>query len=250
MPIYVPHDYVLQHLRSEDLLRAGISANLVSVSGTNVHFYHQLILEYLAAVGLAQVGLPTKLARPRFDRRGGRVATKWDQVIIALSGISSKPDWIVRDVAEVDPCLALECVASGIRVSETTRRSAIEHLQAFTSDDGVEGRVAAGRALGLIGDGAAVTFLLGSMRRGPWEVRQASAWVLRELRIPALPGLLEALRDWDQDIRDATATAVRQIGSAAVPVLLAVLHDEHWSMRRGAAWALGEIGDPLRCRVW
>jgi HEAT repeat protein len=243
MPIHVSREYALVHVRDEGLLRAGISANLLGVQGENVFFYHQLIQEYLAAVGVSQVGIPPKLMRPRFDKRGSRLARKWDQVIIALSGIVIKPDWIVREVSEVDPYLALDCVASGIPVDESTRQQAIEGLKNYVSDDGSDGRIAAGRLLASLGDSSAIDVLMDAMRTATWDIRQTAARSLREIRVPPLPGLLEALRDWEQDLREATATAVRHIGSGAVPVLLNVLYDEHWSVRRGAAWALGEIGD-------
>lgn len=243
MPNYVPKEFVIDFLESESLLRAGISANLLASQGETVHFYHQLIQEYLAAVGLAGLGLPTKLLRPKFDRRGARIARKWDQVIIALSGIVAEPDWVVLDVMEVDPYLALECIASGIPVTSVTKQQVISQLKRFVESDETDGRIAAAKLLNSVRDPAAVDFLLDVMRDAPWEMRQAAMRVLKTLHVPALPGLLEALLDWDQELREATATAVRQIGVNAIPVLIHVLHDERWSVRRGAAWALGEIGD-------
>src|SRR5690606_27491611 len=98
--------------------------------------------EYFAAVGLAAAGMPTLLMRPTFDRRGHRLATKWDQVIIALCGIVSNPDLTVSHVAEVDPFLALECIASGINVSIDTRDQVISYLMHFIALEN-NGRVAA-----------------------------------------------------------------------------------------------------------
>lgn len=242
MPNYVSRLYVLSYVQDEALLRAGISAAFMLAQGDHLHFYHQLILEYFAAVGLSSAGLPTMLTRPTFDRAGLRLATKWDQVIIALCGIVSNPDLTVSYVAEVDPFLALECIGSGINVSIDTRDQVIAYVLSFVEAEPT-GRIAAALALNAIGHAAGLDILLDTMRSAEWEMRQSASHVLNEMRVPQLPGLLEALHDWEQDIREATATAVRQIGANAVPVLLSVLHDEHWSMRRGAAWALGEIGD-------
>jgi HEAT repeat protein len=241
-PNIISREYALKYLGSEALLRVSISVNIITSQSENVHFNHQLILEYFAAVGLEQVGLPTRLTRPRFDAYGGRTVTKWDQVIVALSGIASNSDAIVRSVAEVDPYLALECIASGIRVTEYTYQQVVSQLTNMLEAEGVGG-VAAVRALDAVGDESAIDLLMDTMRAGEWNIRCAATWALREIRIPQLPGLMDALHDWEQDIRDVTATAVRQIGSSAIPMLLDVLYDDHWSMRRGAAWALGEIGD-------
>ena len=149
------------------------------------------------------------------------------------------PDLIVSEVSEVDPYLALECVASGIKISPTAYEQAIARLQQYVEAADIDGRIAAARLLGDLGHEDAVAILMDAMSHGTWEVRQAAAWALRDVRISPLPGLLEALHDWDQDDSDVTATAVRQIGSNAIPMLLSILHGEHWSMRRGAAWAAG-----------
>jgi HEAT repeat protein len=242
-PIFLSRESALRHLGGEDLLLAASAASIIGVQNDSVFFFHQPVREYLAAVRLIPVGLATKLMQSRFDRWGNRVAQKWDRVIVALSGIAPNPDAVVRVVAEVDPFLALECIASGISVSAEAQEETIARLKQMLINDGNDGRVAAGKMLAAIGDHDALTILLDAMRSGAWEVRQSAAATLRGVRIPPLPGLIEALHDWDQDIREATAAAVRKIGAPAVPVLLEVLHHEHWSLRRGAAWALGEIGD-------
>jgi HEAT repeat protein len=105
-------------------------------------------------------------------------------------------------------------------------------------------REAAAKALGRIGDAAAVPGLLAALRDESWQVREAAAEALGEIGAPAVPGLLAALRDADWQVRRAAAAALREIGdAAAVPGLLAALRDADWVVRREAAEALGEIGD-------
>ncbi len=97
-PVYVPSDVALAAMGSPDYLDAGNSANFLEIEGDNVRFSYQLIQEYFAALGVARAGLPTKLTRPQFNPSGERIPHKWDQVIVALSGMD---DDAVRDAKEV-----------------------------------------------------------------------------------------------------------------------------------------------------
>ena len=57
MPVDVSREYALLFLGSEEILRMGKNANYLTININNVRFYHQLIQEYFAAIGLSRVGL-------------------------------------------------------------------------------------------------------------------------------------------------------------------------------------------------
>lgn len=243
MPVYVTRDYALQQLGNPDLLKLGIRAKFLEEEGATVRFSHQLMQEYFAALGLARKGLPTRLAQANISPSGQRIAGKWDAVIIALCGVAPTPDTIIRTVAEVDPFLALECVASGVRVVEATREMAVTHVLSAIHQKSHIGRVVAASLLHQIDHEAALPVMLAAMRDGPWEARITAYELFRQTWLPEFPGLIEALHESSLTMREATATALVQIGAAVLPNLLQLLRDENWATRRGAAWGLGEMRD-------
>ncbi len=242
-PIDVPLAFAL-HYMPPGLLQAGLSADFIETRGEQVRFHHLLMQEFFAASGLARGGSASRMEQPRFDRWGKRSAGKWDQVIIALCGIVEDADEVVRQVAAVNPYLALDCIASGVQISDDTRDESVTRMLEILGDESSAGRVAAVEALGAVGDAAAWPVLLDALRDKNWYVRVAAAEALRKASIPTVAGLFEALSEWDWDVRAAAARALKQIGDTAVPGLLEALRSKEWSVRRGAAEALREIGDP------
>lgn len=243
LPTSIPHALAAQILPDERFIQAGSHAGLLEARNGYVRFTYKMLQEYFAAVGLNRVDLVTRMRTPQFDIAGERLAGRWDQVVVMMAGIAANPDALVRDVAEIDPFLAGECVSSGVRVSDPVYDRVIISLTSFAQGLVQDGRMAATKALKAIGRKTIVPFLLELMRTGSWKARLAASEMLAENGAPIPPDLLTALRDWDWKMDDRVAVALRRVGTEAVPVLLSVLHDEHWERRRGAAWALGAIGD-------
>ncbi len=242
-PVYVSSAYATEHIGLPSLLCAENSGHFLQVESGQVRFKQQHLQDYFAALRLQREEPATYLAEPKFDLRGHRIVRKWDAAIVILSGLVPEPDAFVREVCAVNPFLALECVLSGLNIAATTREQAVHQVLNTMFIDGRDGRVAAARLLGEVNPELAMRILLDTMRDVAWEVRWAATAVLRELRLPLLPGLTEAINNLDQKQRDVTAAGLRQLGEAALPTLIQLLHDENWFTRRSAAWALGEIGD-------
>lgn len=243
-PARIPRAEALETLGDDTLLRAGRNAGVLEVHEDTVGFATRWVQEYYAAVGLERSDLPTKLTSPRFDERGDRIASPWDQVIILLAGIVPNPDDVMRDVAEVDPYLVGQTTASGVRVSDYVYDQTIGNLTEDAAASAQTGRVAAAKALNQVGRRASTPILLEIMRSASWQARQSASWALKASGAPVPPALLSTLRDWDWNMDERTAASLRAVGADAVPLLLDVLlEDEQWTRRRGAAWALGEIGD-------
>ena len=243
LPTSISRQQSAEILRDERFIQAGCHAGLLEASGERIRFSYRLLQEYFAAVGLNRVDLISRLRSPRFDSVGERLASQWDQVIVMMAGIAANPDALIRDVAEIDPFLAGECVASGVRISDPVYDTVIHSLTSFAEDLATDGRMAATKALKAIGRKTIVPFLLELMRSGSWKARQSASRMLAQSGATVPPDLIKSLRDWDWNMDDRVASSLRRVGTDAVPVLLSVLHDEHWARRRGAAWALGAIGD-------
>lgn len=113
---------------SPEILEIASSANIIIIQDEKLKFYHQLMQEFFAALELKKCDLLKKIQRPQISE-GQRKDTHWDQVIIALCGISESPDDIVNYILQAnDPYLAAVCISSGIQVRETTIEKTIEQL--------------------------------------------------------------------------------------------------------------------------
>jgi HEAT repeat protein len=244
MPIYVPVEDAIEYVGSRDLIEIACAANFLEQAGDSIRFTHQLMLEYFAAHGLARVELAARLRKPQLNDLGQRIPQKWDGVVITLAGMGeTNPEEVTRAVLDIDPYLALECIASGIDVSNTLRRQAVNRVLATLIDEYHESRLAAVNALAAIGHEQAVTILLDALRIGRWANRMAALDALERVRITPLPGVTDALSGLSDDLRESTAVALRKIGEDAIPTLLQLLGSPQWEMRRNAAWALGVVGD-------
>lgn len=243
MPTSIPRERAAELMGGDQYLREARAAGILEVRGHLARFNSLLVQEYFAATAITRPDLPAMLYNARFDSRGERIATKWDQVLIMLAGLQPNPDYIVRDIAEVDPYLAGFAIASGVRVSDQVYDGTIGSLMSYAQDADPDEKVAAAKALNSIGRRASVPALLELMRSASWHARQSAWWALRDVHAPIPAELLLALADWDWKMNDAVAQALRKVGAEALPLLLNVLRDESWEKRRGAAWALGEIGD-------
>ncbi|PRY15812.1 HEAT repeat domain-containing protein [Kineococcus rhizosphaerae] len=123
----------------------------------------------------------------------------------------------------------------------------VPRLVALLADPVAEVRNAAARALGRIGDTAAVTPLLTGLQRRPGLPPGIVGMALLDLGTPALPFLREAVRGPAVPVR---ALAIDLLGhhndTGALDVLLPVLAAEAdpAALRLSAATALGRIGSP------
>jgi HEAT repeat protein len=137
-------------------------------------------------------------------------------------------------------------------------RLAIQPLGALLTDEGRDpaARGAAARALGRIGDIAALAALGKALAANDASVRAAAVQSLRDLRNFQDPTLaVPLLADADEDVR---VQAIYTIGSTRGRALVSagsdntvralaalVSGDPSARVRKKAAWALGEIGAPV-----
>ncbi|MBZ0316746.1 MAG: HEAT repeat domain-containing protein [Anaerolineae bacterium] len=243
-PIDVPLNYAEAKLRNADLLGIGRSANLITIGGSEMRYSHQSMLEYFAAAGLLKVGLATRLRKPEFGIFGRR-ATKWDEVVLASCGLVSEPATVVNKVVGIDPFLAAACIGSGIEITATAHENVVDRLLIAMCETASVVRAEAAKALGRIGDPAAVPYLVDARYDMEKNVRSWVGWALGQIGDPAaVPYLVDALRDIDSRVRSAAEVALGRIGTSAIPALSDALRDADSGMRSAAAIALGQIGTP------
>ncbi|MCB9452135.1 MAG: HEAT repeat domain-containing protein [Anaerolineaceae bacterium] len=260
-PMDVPNQWALRQLSGRhwwqkvdhtlmSVLWVAHRAHLVEIRGRQMRFYHRLIQEYFAAVKLQESGVKSVLARPDFYL--GRIAGKWDQVIIALCGLVEDAEAVIEEVIPLDPWLALDCIHSGIRVSSKCYERLLNELynRMLAMDWPV--RRAAVRVLGEIGDPAAIPALvMHGLVDSDWPVRRTAATALGNISVSdVVSGLIEALQDENYNVRQAATDALGAVGVLAVPALAEKLADTDYPWRSNlricdyAAEALKKIDTP------
>ncbi|MBK8021301.1 MAG: HEAT repeat domain-containing protein [Chloroflexi bacterium] len=237
MPNSVSREYVLRFL-AESILIAGKSANFIEIRGDEIRFYHQLLQEYFAAVHLAEVGIGNKLRPPKYSSRYTRIAQKWDQVIIALCGITA-PDATITQIAKIDPDLAVTCLESGITVSQTAFSTLLNELQMTLRNKDSAARYSAAEALRRL-EWSPKTSELKSW----YAVAQQNWKHCIEIGQKCIPALVNALSDNDKVrlpvIRVLAAIRAKEV----VPILIQLLQTGNKEVRLSSIRALRDLDEP------
>jgi len=241
----VPEEYAMGKLAAPLLLAVGESASYLTRDAGTVRFYHQLLQEYFAAVGLGKAGVESRLAGASYSSLPGGVrmdpllwpsrgATKWDEAIVALCGIVDDPSELVSEVLKGDPSLAGRCVETGILLNPETRSKTIHRLVAMLRESDFPVSNALMEALRRLGDSEAAPGLVEILRVGrsesyhPGDPRQFAAMALGGIGGPiAVAGLAEALQCESPRLRIRAAESLAELGDpAAAPGLVAALWDD------------------------
>lgn len=227
-PTIVPLSYALKYINKNDLLSVGENANLVMIEDDTVRFYHPLLQEYFAAIKLKQLGLHSRLKPPTISSLfvAYREPSKWDQVIIALCGISSDSDSTVRQIIPEDPWLAAECIASGINISEIIHQELVDGFIAKLRDKDHDIAAAGISALSEIGGTELIPVFLEAQHSQHSMVRRQATNALGRLGDKSVvPHLIQALYDGDQMVVSEASHALgKRKDFTAVNALIETLH--------------------------
>ena len=243
MGIHTPVEYALEIMGDERQLYAAISLNLIELRYGNVRFVYDIFRDYYAALALAKHDITRNVFPPQLGRGGVYQPHKWDRPVIILSGLLPEHQVNLVEIARQNPFLALECIASGLNVSDRLIEPIMGRLIQIANTKESDARVATARILGKINYDLALPILLEAMRDGQWDVRWAAMLSLREIEVATLPGLTEVLEELDHSTQESAHMAIRYLGESALPTLLELLQHQDRKTRRSAAWALGYIKD-------
>ena len=185
--------------------------------------------EYFAAIEVERRGLMSVLTKPIYGLYGTRGAGKWDQVIVAFLGITGKDtDELLREICDQDFYLAAACIASGIKVLETTRRDLFPQIIA---DNGIYYTVSASaNLLAEAGETLIAPYLITLLGHHNYHrVGNGASNALLQLGKPAVPYLIQGLDNSRSEIRARCAGIMGAIGDErAVPALIRRLSDQGW----------------------
>lgn len=275
-------EYALLHLGEETVLQHALDTSILRMRDGLIHFSHRKIRDFLATRQLLVEGVYTRLTRAHFGSDYKRLKSKWESVVVLCSGLVSNSSEFIRTIAQVNPFLALECIASGINVSDPVLTEVIDHLIGYTVQLGSNQFDILQHLLPTIVDAQAASTLLENLHRklkptgeytsqtadeelimllkklgtdvvriliealrgDKWQRRSSAAWALGELREPmAVPSLIEALRDESEDVRKEAVLALTRIGKPALPRLLKALEDPDPDLRAVVIKLLSHLND-------
>lgn len=102
----------------EDLVHAGLSASILAERGGAIHFYHQLMQEYFAAVRILAGEPVEELASNE----------KWREVLAAAAGLARDPSDFVAHVFRGSAVTAAHCVALASDIRDDVVDRVVERL--------------------------------------------------------------------------------------------------------------------------
>lgn len=209
------YEDAVKHIGNEIIIKDAIKANYLQLEGEQISFYHQLIQEYFAALKVKDLAIAEILVQPTVFVLDFRVSNKWDQVIIALSGILENADEFVTELATIDPWLASDCLHTGINVSKEVRETAIINalLNQFNNSDDT------------------------------WLLSTTAIHLAKYGVVDALPKMFEMLydEDEDEDVQEAAIIALRIIGEPAIEGLKKAIEHERYQVRNASVRCLIDI---------
>lgn len=117
--------------------------------------------------------------------------------------------------------------------------AAVPGLTGALQDEQAAVRRAAAKALGKLGNVAALADLLRALTDADIGTRRFAAQALGRIgHASAVAALSDSLRDPDQDVREASGVALGKIGQPAAPILLEALSDPNPEIGMHAIFAL------------
>ncbi|MFN8419488.1 MAG: HEAT repeat domain-containing protein [Anaerolineae bacterium] len=243
-PTNVTESYATFYIMSGDLLKIAEKASYISIENGQIRFYHQLMQEYFAAVGLNRVGiqyitgeLETSGRLRVIDSFSNRLTpNKWSQVIIALSGIVDNPQELISRLAISDPILAQDCIRSGIDVSHSIL---VPRLNKLLNSNNPRLRSTALFGLGRTGDITLIEEILEYLGDNNQTVWDAAIRSIAEVGVTAIPLIVSHLRDANDIILGRLGLALIYMNASVIPNLISYLDDENARVRATIASVFG-----------
>lgn len=166
---------LIAHDRAADILKAGVSLNVLDEDDrrSEIAFFHQLLQEFFAARRLARNPDPALVhvewaadeVSPALDETIAGLAdgdplpplpqTGWEETTLTAAPMAKDPQAFIRDLIPRNLPLAARCAASpelkvDADLKREIQRALIDRTRDMKAD--LRARIAAGEALGLIGD--------------------------------------------------------------------------------------------------
>lgn len=162
---------------------------------------------------------------------------------IRVIGVEAAPVW-ERALSQEESRFKKPFLARAQKLAPWVRRGVVRFLKPFDPD---MDRLAAARALEVLGSNAPVEPALRGLRVNDPQTASIAAATLGKIGRPAVPGLIASLADPDPGVRSLSLFALGTIGPQAedaAPALVRLLSDNQTNNRPQIVFVLGRIGPP------
>jgi HEAT repeat protein len=249
MPTIVPFDYAEFYVEKSEVMKLAQNASYIVVEDNQVRFYHQLMQEYFAAIGLSRVGVShinidvqRKSRNSTWSGTENSLNSKWDQVAIAMAGISQNPTLEVAKIAAISPYLAEKCRNSGVFLDNFSILTSLIH--ALSSSEEVIRRSAARSIGNYPGSDEAVFALIAVLSDSNQGVHDSAVRSLKEIGGSAVDLLVLELLKNNPKTKYVISAVLVHLGKSAVSKIVPLLNYEVESVVVVVIQTLGRIGIP------
>ncbi|MDJ0679943.1 MAG: NACHT domain-containing protein, partial [Xenococcaceae cyanobacterium MO_167.B52] len=229
-------------LQSETVWELSQDAGLVEVENGNIHFSHQLLRDYFAALKLAELESVSKISKPSLSQNifGWRTEGEWDQAIKILCELySEKAEHYINHILNnKNSYLAAECLTGGVIASdEIVAKVIIDLLKdiSLISPAEVARSFSIGVIVGLPLSG--VSLLVPSWLSKP---------VTKHITSPIFSKIWKSIDGYRNEIKCAyISDLLEQIGKPTLPALKQCIDSKNESIRIFAVNNIRKIGDDV-----
>jgi HEAT repeat protein len=228
---------------SLEAVQTARAMHIMRFENGRVSFTSSLIRDYFAAAGMSLMELRMRLRAPQFDGRGRRMFTHWDSVLQFAVALYSNPEEMLRNIAEIDPYLAAECIDEVRDISENALGTVLDPL--LMDYDLPERHPALRTALRKMSADRIIPILLDRVTQDGAVATEAVAWAMKEFDVSLPLTILQQLEHWDWRPNPEVSALLRAFPDREhiVSWLADILDDSDPRRRSGAAWSLGELRD-------
>jgi HEAT repeat protein len=230
--------------------------NGILIGEAQIHYMHQAVQEYFAAVKaqriISPLWAPGEITAQRMGRKKfSAIAIKrtlrrwakedwWAEVIVQLAGIAEKPGFVAEQVLRSSPWLAYWCSIEGQPLGDDLQTHIEQQTVAKLDSTKDEDRLRIVGELARMENPRTIYYLTTALSDLAIPVRELASQTLARLGEPSVDPLLEYLTFADEV---GQRVATRTLGMIWGFPLVADLGSEDAQTRCLAAEALGTVGD-------
>lgn len=150
-------------------------------------------------------------------------AQQWDEVLISLVGIDDNPDEIVREIAVVNPFLAVQCLKHHMMATEQTSQYVVNIIKKYMKQYDYNRYL---ELLGELGNEQATKVIISffhASKDNSWQREHAAQALGKTRNNLAIPVLLDALNDEDDEVQWFAALSIAKMPNPPIKEMLNIL---------------------------
>jgi len=219
-------------------------SGLVHYHGGYYRFIHDRFYPLMRAAQLLSDGLYQHLQRPQLTDDGQRVVRVIDEMFVDALGISDDVHHTVMTIADVDPYLAVKCLAENGITDAVSVPDLIAKVLLFAHQHDQLTAYAPLQALKWLTSDDVVEYLLQTLRmESDLELRQIVYAFICKSDLLFESDAIEFVSTWNGDMTDQVIIQIKDLGRDLIPVLFRAYESAEWQLRRAYIWALGHLQD-------